>query len=95
MNRRKFLKNGSLAAISLTTLTIVSCNTSQNSKNEKDNPQNSLDIKEKWELEMYTPDYYWKGYGLVGDHTHILGLPKDIRILAKCIKRNKKLSIID
>ena len=46
MNRRKFLKNGSLAAISLTTLTIVSCNTSQNSKNEKDNPQNSLDIKE-------------------------------------------------
>lgn len=46
MNRRKFFKNGSLAAISLATLSVVSCNTSQNSKNEKVNPQTGLNINE-------------------------------------------------
>ena len=46
MNRRNFFKNGSLAAISLATLSIVSCKPSQNSKNEKDKPINSLEINE-------------------------------------------------
>ena len=46
MDRRIFLRNGSLAAISLTTLSIVTCNTTQNPKNEKDIPQTSLDVNE-------------------------------------------------
>jgi amidase len=46
MNRRNFFKNGSLAAISLATLSIVSCNTSQNPQNEQKKQPNSIDINE-------------------------------------------------
>ncbi len=56
MNRRNFLKNSSLAGLTITSLAAASCNTAAPKVKEPDNEETSSSSEEEFELNEATID---------------------------------------